>query len=319
MNKLAVLTSGGDAPGMNAAIRAVVRTAAYEGVEIYGVRRGFCGLIKGEMERMQPRSVAGIIHRGGTILLTARCEEFKDPEVRAAAVENLRRRGIEGLVVIGGDGSLRGALALADLGLAVAGVPATIDNDLGLTEATLGFDTAVNTVVEAVNHIRDTATAHERTFVIEAMGRDAGHIALYAGLAAGAESILVPEMEYDLEAVARGITSSYEKGKRHSIIIVAEGAVKAYEVAEYLEGATGLETRVVVLGYIQRGGSPTARDRILASRMGAAAVEGLLAGERSFMTAVRGPEVVRVPIADALAQGQVFRDDMLRLASILAL
>jgi len=296
MQKLAVLTSGGDAPGMNAAIRAVVRTAIYYNLEVYGVERGYAGLIEGSFRKMNLGSVADIIQRGGTILHTARSKEFTTENGREKALQKLREKGIEGLVVIGGDGSLRGALALAELGVSVIGIPGTIDNDIAGTDFTIGFDTAVNVVVEAINRARDTATSHERTFIIEVMGRNSGWIALQAGLAGGAESILVPEFPPDFDKVVQKLMNGIKRGKKHSIIIVAEGAGSAYEVSKEIEKRIDLETRVVVLGHIQRGGTPTALDRVIASKMGGMAVELLRKGETKVMTAVTGNNIITVPL-----------------------
>lgn len=296
MQKLAVLTSGGDAPGMNAAIRAVVRTAIYYNLEVYGVERGYAGLIEGSFRKMNLGSVADIIQRGGTILHTARSKEFTSENGREKALQKLREKGIEGLVVIGGDGSLRGALALAELGVSVIGIPGTIDNDIAGTDFTIGFDTAVNVVVEAINRARDTATSHERTFIIEVMGRNSGWIALQAGLAGGAESILVPEFPPDFDKVVQKLMNGIKRGKKHSIIIVAEGAGSAYEVSKEIEKRIDLETRVVVLGHIQRGGTPTALDRVIASKMGGMAVELLRKGETKVMTAVTGNNIITVPL-----------------------
>ncbi|KUK36538.1 MAG: 6-phosphofructokinase, partial [Thermacetogenium phaeum] len=278
VNRIGMLTSGGDAPGMNAAIRAVVRKSIYHGLEVVGIKRGFDGLLKKEFVKLQLGSVADIIHRGGTILHTARSEEFKTEEGQRKGVNNLRDGGIDGLVVIGGDGSFKGALALAKLGVPVIGVPATIDNDVGGTDLTIGFDTAVNNVVDAINKIRDTATSHERIFIIEVMGRHAGHIALYAGLSGGAESILVPEIPVDIDEVIFKLQRGINRGKLHSIIIVAEGAASGLAIGEEIKKRMGQETRVTILGHLQRGGTPTALDRMLASCMGAKAVDLLLEG-----------------------------------------
>ena len=277
MKRIAVLTSGGDAPGMNAAIRAVVRSGHYHGLEVYGVIRGYSGLINGDIRPLSLRSVGDIIHRGGTILYSARCKEFQTEEGRKKAVEQLRKHEIDGLVVIGGDGSFRGAQKLTALGFPAVGVPGTIDNDIPGTDFTIGFDTAVNTVIDCIDKIRDTATSHERTYVIEVMGRNAGDIALWSGLADGAESILIPESPYDLDDVVNRLKQAAESGKKHSIIIVAEGVGSGVEFAEKIKEKLSVETRVTVLGHVQRGGSPTAFDRVLASRMGAKAVDLLRA------------------------------------------
>jgi 6-phosphofructokinase 1 len=319
MKKIAVLTSGGDAPGMNAAIRAVVRSAIYRGMEVVGVKRGYTGLIAGDFIPMDLGSVADIIHRGGTILYTARCDEFRTPEGQQKGLQKLREQGIEGLVVIGGDGSFRGAQALARLGVKTIGIPGTIDNDIPCTDFTIGFDTAVNTVIQAVDKIRDTATSHERTYVVEVMGRHAGDIALWAGVAAGAESILIPEEPFDLQKIIDKLKRSVSRGKRHSIIIVAEGAGKGFAIGEEIHKATGLETRVTVLGHIQRGGSPTAFDRTLASRMGNMAVELLSRGESQKMIGIQGGVLKAVEIEEALSTPHKPELSLYHLASILSI
>ncbi|KUK31746.1 MAG: 6-phosphofructokinase [Thermoanaerobacterales bacterium 50_218] len=319
VERIGVLTSGGDAPGMNAAIRAVVRKGIYHGLDVIGIRRGYLGLLKKEFVRFTLGSVGDIIQRGGTILHTARCEEFKTPEGQAQGAANLKEEGIEGLVVIGGDGSLRGALALARFGIPVVGVPATIDNDLPGTDYTIGFDTAVNTVVEAINKIRDTATSHERTFVIEVMGRHAGHIALYAGLAGGAESILVPEIPYDIDEIIFKLERGLNRGKSHSIIIVAEGAGSGLEIGQEIRRRTGLETRITILGHLQRGGTPTALDRILASRLGAKAIDLLMSGETKKMVGVVNGEVVVSDLEEVLQKKRELNREMWELAGILAI
>lgn len=317
--RLAVMTSGGDAPGMNAAIRAVTRKSIYEGIEVYGVHHGFAGLLGDEVVPMAVNSVADIIQRGGTILHTARSSRFMEPDGAQVGAEVLRRHGIEDLVVIGGDGSFRGALTLEALGVRVVGVPATIDNDLEGTDVAIGFDTAVNTVVEALDRIRDTATSHERTFVMEVMGRASGQIALTAGLAAGAESILVPEAPTELEAVVERLRHARDRGKRHSIILVAEGAGRGFEVGKAIETMTGMETRVTVLGHLQRGGNPSAQDRVLASRLGAAAVDALVAGTSGVMVGVRGQTLITTRLRDVLDAVRGIDVDMFGLAAILAI
>lgn len=318
MRNIALLTSGGDAPGMNAAIRAVVRRALAAGCRVFGVHHGYAGLIAGEIEELDTRAVGDIIHRGGTILRTARSEEFFTEAGQEKAMEQMRRYGIEGLVAMGGDGTLRGALALHRRGVAVVGVPATIDNDLPFTDVTIGFDTAVNTALEAINRIRDTATAHGRTFVIEVMGRHSGQIALVAGLAGGAESILIPEVPYDLDEVCARLLRGRERGKRHSIIVVAEGAASGFEIGREIEKRTGLETRVTVLGHIQRGGTPSGRDRLVASILGAAAVEVLLAGRSGVMVGIRGEEWIATPIEQVLATPRPLPEAWIGLAEVLA-
>lgn len=319
VNRIGMLTSGGDAPGMNAAIRAVVRKSIYHGLEVVGIKRGFDGLLKKEFVKLQLGSVADIIHRGGTILHTARSEEFKTEEGQRKGVNNLRDGGIDGLVVIGGDGSFKGALALAKLGVPVIGVPATIDNDVGGTDLTIGFDTAVNNVVDAINKIRDTATSHERIFIIEVMGRHAGHIALYAGLSGGAESILVPEIPVDIDEVIFKLQRGINRGKLHSIIIVAEGAASGLTIGEEIKKRMGQETRVTILGHLQRGGAPTALDRMLASCMGAKAVDLLLEGESRKMVGIVNGKLVAVDIEEALSRKRVLNRELWELAAILAI
>ena len=300
MRRIAVMTSGGDAPGMNAAVRAVVRRASGCALEVVGIRRGYFGLLRGEFDPLGPESVHDIIHRGGTMLLTARCDEFREAAGQAAGAARLRAAGIDGLVCIGGDGSLRGAQALEGLGLPAVGVPATIDNDLPGTDQTIGFDTAVNTAVEAVDRVRDTAAAHERTFVVEVMGRRSGFIALATGLACGAETILVPEIPWSPESVCRRLRRGLSRGLRQNLIIVAEGAGRAMELGSVIESTTGLETRVTILGHVQRGGSPTAVDRNLSSRLGAAAVDLLREGHHGLMAGISGGVVVGLPFAGVL-------------------
>lgn len=278
LKSIAVLTSGGDSQGMNAAVRSVVRSALFHGLEVYAVQRGYQGLLNDDIRPMDIRSVGDIIQRGGTILQTARCLEFKTAEGQRHGAENLRKRGIDGLIVIGGDGSYQGANKLSQLGIRTMGLPGTIDNDIPFTDFTIGFDTAVSIVVDAVNKLRDTMTSHERSSVVEVMGRHCGDIALYAGLASGAEAILVPEVNYDLDQIAKRMKDNFDSGKRHSIIIVAEGAGKGEEVAKSIQERNGLEPRVTVLGHIQRGGTPTHNDRILASRLGDYAVRQLMDG-----------------------------------------
>ncbi len=299
MTKLAVLTSGGDASGMNAAIRAVIRSALYHGIEPYGVLQGYEGLIAGLIQPMTAGSVADIIQRGGTILQTSRSEEFRTPEGRKKAESALRERGIEHLVVIGGNGSLKGGYEFSKSGINVIGIPGTIDDDVVRTRS-IGFDTAVNTVLEAVNRIRDTASSHGRNFIIEVMGRDCGAIALAAGVACGAESILIPEIEIDLSQVIEKINKGVARGKLHSIIIVAEGVYPPMELKEIIQKATGHETRISILGHIQRGGSPTAADRTLASCMGNHAVNLIMEGKRNLMVADDGSRIFSVPLEEVV-------------------
>lgn len=298
MKRIAVLTSGGDAPGMNAAVRAVVRHGLACDMEVYGVYHGYAGLLDGQMELMNARSVGDIIQRGGTVLYTSRCDEFRTDAGQQKAIEQLRANEIEGLVVIGGDGSFRGAQALTKKGFPTIGIPGTIDNDIPGTEMTLGFDTAVNTVIEAIDKIRDTATSHERTYVVEVMGRHRGDIALWAGLSGGAESILIPEIEYDMNEVIQRLMEGHKHGKRHSIIIVSEGVCPASVIGEQIKEATGFDTRVTVLGHVQRGGSPSAYDRMLGSRFGAKAVDLLQAGEAGKMVGIWQNRIVAVTFDD---------------------
>lgn len=311
-------------------MRAVVRAADSRGMEIFGIMRGFHGLIHNEIIKLTPRSVADIIHRGGTILKSARSEQFRTEAGQVRAVDNLRQAGIEGLVVIGGDGSFRGALRLQEAGIKVVGIPATIDNDIPCTDYSIGFDTAVNTVVEAINKIRDTATSHERIYVVEVMGRNSGFIALYAGLAGGAETVLIPEVEADLDDVCQRIITGYKLGKAHSIVVVAEGVggdpkagrkpseSSAFRVGDYVKEHTGFETRVTVLGHIQRGGNPTSQDRIIASRMGAKAVELLAEGKGGYMVGIIHDEIRATPIAEALTQKKNINLEFYELAHMLA-
>ena len=319
MKRIGVLTSGGDSPGMNPAIRAVVRKAIYHNIEVYGIYGGYAGLVAGNIKKLELGSVGDIIHRGGTMLHTARLPEFQEREVQLKGIEQLKAHGIEGLVVIGGDGSYRGAKALTEHGYPCVGVPGTIDNDIPGTELTIGFDTALNTVIDAIDKIRDTATSHERTFVIEVMGRDAGDIALWAGLAGGAETILIPEENYDMNEIADRLRKGQERGKKHSIIIVAEGVCSGTEFAKQLKEAANLETRVSVLGHIQRGGSPTAADRVLASRLGARAVELLIEGKGGRAVGIENNSLVDYDIIEALSRKHTIDLDLYKLSKELSI
>lgn len=319
MKKIGVLTSGGDAPGMNAAIRSVVRKCIYHDVEVYGIYYGYQGLIEGHIKKMEIGSVGDIIQRGGTMLYTARCEEFKTEEGQQKGIQQLEKHGIEGLVVIGGDGSFMGAKKLTEKGYPCIGVPGTIDNDIPSTDFTIGFDTALNTVIEAIDKIRDTATSHERTYVIEVMGRNAGDIALWAGLADGAESILIPEVEDSFEDIIERLKRGHERGKRHSIIIVAEGVGSGVDYGKRIQEATNLETRVTVLGHTQRGGSPTAFDRVLASRLGAQAVDLLLNGKAGRMVGMENNKLVDHDIIEALNNKHQLDLDMYKLSKELSI
>jgi len=316
--KIGVLTSGGDAPGMNAAIRAVVRRAFNLNCECVGYLHGFNGLINGEWRKMTQASVAGIIQRGGTILRTARSAEFHTAEGRDMAMETLARTGVEGLVVIGGGGSALGAMGLDGMGIPVVSVPSTVDNDLLGTDVTIGHMSAVDTVVQNVNRVRDTATSHERIFVIETMGRDTGHIALDAGLASGAESILVPEIEIPLEDVSRRILRAHARGKSHSIIMMAEGYGHGFDVARQIQEQTELETRVIVLGHLQRGGSPLASDRIIASRLGARAAELLVAGQRGVQVGLISGDYVSTTLAEVTSRHREINLHLYELARSLS-
>lgn len=319
MKKIAVLTSGGDAPGMNAAIRAVVRKSIYHQLEIYGVQRGFSGLINREIIPLELGSVADIIHRGGTILRTARSPNFQTKKGQEKARAYLQERGIEGIVVIGGDGSFKGAKILEDMGFPTVGIPATIDNDIPCTDFCIGFDTAINTVIDAINRVRDTATSHERIYVIEVMGRDTGHIALVAGLAGGAESIIVPEVPFSIEEVCSRLLRGVKRGKRHSIILVAEGAANAVSVGEGIKRLLQMEVRVIILGHLQRGGTPTAFDRVLASRMGGKAVDLLLENKRNQALGYWKGEIRGMPYEEIFNSKKDFLWSDYDLAGILAI
>jgi 6-phosphofructokinase 1 len=315
---IAVLTSGGDSQGMNAAVRAVVRSGLFHGLKVYGVQRGYQGLLNDDLREMDLRSVGDIIQRGGTILQTARCKEFLTPEGQQRGADVLRERGIDGLVVIGGDGSYQGANKLSKLGIKTMGLPGTIDNDIPFTDATIGFDTAVSIVVDAINKIRDTMSSHERSSIVEVMGRHCGDIALYAGLASGAETILVPEVPFDLAEVADRMKTNFAKGKRHSIIVVAEGAAKGEDVSQKITDLSGIEARVTVLGHIQRGGTPTAADRILASRLGDFAVRQLIEGNSGKSCGVIKGELVTTDIDKVVSSKKPFDMEMYELASRLS-
>lgn len=319
MRRIAVLTSGGDAPGMNAAIRAVVRYALEKNIEVYGVEEGYDGLTKGDLYRMDRRSVSDTIQKGGTILRTARCPEFKEKEYRKNAYDVLQAYGIEGLVVIGGDGSFRGMKELSeDFDFPCVGIPGTIDNDLSYTDYTLGFDTAVNTVLGAINNIRDTMTAHNRACIIEVMGRKCGDIAVYAGLAGGAEIILVPEIPVDVDAVAKVIKQDKIKGKSSVIIILAEGVCPCLELKEkLLERIKDIQIRTVKLGYIQRGGAPSMSDRVLAARCAVRAVDLLQSGCGCRVVGIKDNKIIDMDTAEALALPRTFDNDLYKVATIL--
>ncbi len=320
IRRIAVMTSGGDAPGMNPAIRAVVRTATAHGVEVYGIRQAFSGLLAGDFERMTNRDVSGIIGRGGTILQTARNLEFRTLPGQKRGLRRLNEHGIDGLVVIGGDGSLRGALALHQLGFPVVGVPGSIDNDIWGTNMSIGVDTAMNTILDALDKLRDTASSHERCFLIEVMGRNCGYLATMGGILGGAEFIMIPERSFTLEEVAEALENAYLHGKSHAIGVIAEGATpKIHEVAAFLEGhETGFEVRVTVLGHVVRGGVPSAFDRLLATRMGVHAVECLLSGETGVMVGLHGREMGTVSLEDATNRDKLVDNDYIQMADMLA-
>jgi len=321
MKKIAVLTSGGDAPGMNACVRAIVRCAASRKLEVIGIRRGYAGLLEGDFVKLGSRSVANIIHRGGTFLETARCEEMKTAEGIKKAVEILQREGIEGLITIGGDGTFRGAVALAEAGnIKIIGVPGTIDNDVYGTDYAIGFDTATNTALDAIDKIRDTAGSLQRPFFIEVMGKDRGFIALDVGIAGGAEDILIPETETKIEELCLDMKRSFKKGKRSYIVIVAEGdeAGGVFQIAQEVWERLRLDYRICVLGHVQRGGSPTARDRVLASKLGAAAVDALASGKSGYMAGELKGEIVLTPLRDTWEKRKKLDSNLLQLMKILA-
>ena len=316
MKKIAILTSGGDAPGMNACIRACVRSAINSGMEVYGVERGYFGLVNNNIFQMNTHSVCDIVQRGGTILKTARCLEFKFPETRKKAADNLKTLGIEGLVVIGGDGSFTGAKFLSDEnGINVVGIPGTIDNDLAYTDYTLGFDTAVNTVLWAINNLRDTMTSHDRVSLVKVMGRRCGDIALYSGICGGAEYILVPEIPYDIQAIAEDIKKSKEKGKTSNIIVLAEGAGNEQEIKTIVSVISGADVKVTTLGHIQRGGTPTMADRMLAARFGSRATELLQAGKTNRVIGIKNNKIIDLDITEALSETKQINKKLYEMAN----
>ncbi len=317
---LGVLTSGGDAPGMNSCIRSVVRTAATHNVRVIGISNGYEGLINGEFRVLGPRDVGGILQRGGTILQTRRSERFKDPRGQREAIRHINEAGMDGLVVIGGEGSLNGAHALAKQGINVVGIPASIDNDVWGSNMAIGVDTAMNTIMEAVDKLRDTASSHGRAFLVETMGRGSGYLAVMAGIVCGAEMVLVPEVPVTLQDVADTIEDAYRRGKTHAIIIIAEGAnFRTTDLAKAIDEIDiGFKTRVTILGHIQRGGSPTAFDRLLAARMGVKAVEALLEGKVDVMTGLQGRGIELVPLEEVVTNKQQANEDFYRMARVLA-
>jgi 6-phosphofructokinase 1 len=322
VTKIGVLTSGGDAPGMNAAIRAVVRTGLYHGLEVYGIMRGYSGMVENDIFPMESKSVANIIQRGGTILKTARCREFMEYEGRLKAYNNLKQLGIDGLVIIGGDGSFRGAQKFSkEFDIPCIGIPGTIDKDMAGTDYTIGFDTAVNTAVDAIDKIRDTMDAHDRLFIVEVMGRDAGYIALHSGIATGAENILIPETKTDIEAIITSLSEKEKRKKLVNLIVVAEGdnfggAAELGKVVK--ERLPQLDTRVAILGHIQRGGTPTCEDRLVASHLGYYAVESLLLGRHNVMVGVVNNKIHYTPLDGAVKQTQPIGLEWMKIVKILA-
>jgi len=320
MNCIGILTSGGDAPGMNACVRAVVRTAMAQHLQVKAILQGYEGLLKCYFQDLRARDVGGIIQKGGTILQTARCQEFYTTEGQDHGLKNLRYAGIEGLIVIGGDGSMRGALALHQRGFPVIGIPASIDNDMWGTNLAIGVDTALNTIVEAIDKLRDTASSHKRAFIVETMGRHCGYLALMSGVIGGAEMIIIPEVETPMEEVADTIAEAYARGKTHAIIVVAEGAkYNANQIADYVaQHAPELQTRVTILGHVQRGGRPSAFDRLLSARFGVQAVEALMGGASGEMVALTGREIVTVLLEEVTAHKRGANLDYYRMAKMLA-
>lgn len=314
MKKIGVLTSGGDAPGMNAAIRAVVRTAINRGIEVVGIYRGYNGLINGEVHPLNVRSVSDIIQRGGTFLYTARCPEFREESGLQKAKQTCEEQGIEGIVVIGGDGSFRGAADLSARGIPCIGLPGTIDNDIAMTEYTIGYDTAMNTALEMIDKLRDTASSHDRCSVVEVMGRRAGYIALNTGIACGAIAIITTEVPYDINAIINKINNTQTTGKHHFIVVVSEGIGNAQEIAKEIEEKTGIESRATILGHVQRGGAPTVRDRVEASKMGHYAVELLEKGIGNRVVGLKEGKVIDVDIQEALKMKKPFLEDLYKMA-----
>ncbi|MBM2848190.1 MAG: pfkA [Anaerolineales bacterium] len=320
MKTIALMTSGGDAPGMNPCVRAVVRAAIGSGLAVKAIRRGFEGLVNGEFVEMGARDVGSILQKGGTILMTGRFPDFADLKYQRLAVRKLNEANVDALVVVGGEGSMRGGLALHTLGFPVLGIPASIDNDISGTQMSLGVDTALNTIIEAIDKLRDTASSHQRAFIVETMGRECGYLALMAGIIGGAEVVLIPEQETPPEEVAAAISDAYMRGKTHAIIVVAEGAtLHASELMKQLDAMnTGFQYRVTILGHIQRGGRPSAFDRLLASRFGVAAVERLLAGEKGVMVGLQGREIETTPLEEVCREKRRANLEYYRMAKMLA-
>jgi len=319
MKKIGILTSGGDCSGMNAAIRSAMRTALGNNIDVVGYRKGFLGLIKNDYIDMDNRSVSGIVQRGGTFLQSARCEEFKLESGQQKALENLQKLSVEGLIVIGGDGSLNGALALDRMSFPVIGIPASIDNDIPFTDMSLGVDTALNNIIYAVDCIKDTASSHARAFVIEVMGRNSGYLASISAIASGAEYAIVPEVPYDVSDICTHLRRRFQEGRDNAIIMVAEGAGRAQTIADTIKDAIGFETRVTVLGHYQRGGAPTVFDRLLGSRLGKRAVELLLQEERGKMVGLFCHDIVATPLEEVVRSAKMPQEDMLRLAEMLGI
>ncbi len=322
IKRIGVFTSGGDAPGMNACVRAIVRTARARNIEVWGIEKGYAGMIENHIRPLEARDVANIIQRGGTILKTGRSAEFMKAEFRKIAAENLVANQIDALVCVGGDGSFHGAMALwREQQIPISGTPGTIDNDLFGTDLTIGFDTAVNTALEATDRIRDTANSHDRLFIVEVMGRNSGHIASYVGLSCGAEEVFTPEINTTVDKAVEKILSAEKKGKKSSIIITAEGQKpgRAYDLAEAIRKKTGLDAKVCILGHVQRGGSPTATDRIIAARMGSAAVDALLAGRCDIMIGIEKNEIVEVPFEMAIQRDKKSSLNYVKLSNLLAI
>ncbi len=319
MKRIGILTSGGDCPGMNAAIRSVVRTCLYEGVIPYGVESGYKGLIEGRIKALETRDVANTIQKGGTFLRSARSMEFKTPEGQKQAVANIEKHGIEGLVIIGGDGSLTGANELfSKHGIPVVGLPGSIDNDIYGTDLSIGVDTALNTIVRSIDMINDTASSHDRTFLIEVMGRRCGYLAITAAITAGAEAVLIPEVKYNLEEMIDKIRQRYAAGKTRSIVIVAEGVGSAYDFGKAFALIGGFDTRITVLGHLQRGGSPTHFDRMLATRLGMAAVKQLQSGEYGVMMGLQNTRIAPAPLSDVLTKKKILDPNLLEMADVLS-
>lgn len=319
MKKIGILTSGGDCSGMNACIRSAVRTGLRLGLEVVGFRKGYHGLMKGDIINLDSKAVSGIMHRGGTFLQSARSPEFRTPEGQQKAMDVLKKLKIDGLIILGGDGSLSGALALHRIGMPVIGIPASIDNDIPFTDMSLGVDTALNNIIYAVDCIKDTASSHARAFVIEVMGRNSGYLASVAAVASGAEYALVPEREFDLSEICQQLRQRFEEGRDNAIIILAEGVAKGQDIADSIKDAIGFETRVTVLGHYQRGGAPTVFDRLLASRFGKESVELLLAGNHGMMAGLSCNTIVATPLEEVIKGAKRPQDEMLGLAEVLGI